>query len=245
VSISIIALLVAILLPALAKAREATQRVQCLTNLRQIGLLANAYATDHKDQIPMATAWINGVNNAVRSISGQFIRGGYLKASPRYSNAVLSCTELGADSTLLTGTPRVDAKGRLFETGMVLRNTSEPDEISHYAWTTLGGNQRLWSATYNTYQSAFTYGYRNSTQGPYRLSEFRKPAETAFSAEGQIDTNGPTTSPKMTLDTFAGAYTTGGVFQRIRHKGIHPVLWGDGHGVLLPRQLLSTELDFN
>jgi len=48
VAISIIALLVGILLPALAAARRAGQAAVCLSNVRQIGTAANIFATDNK-----------------------------------------------------------------------------------------------------------------------------------------------------------------------------------------------------
>lgn len=48
VVISIIAVLVAILLPALRAARETAISVQCLSNLRQSGIAAAAYAADHE-----------------------------------------------------------------------------------------------------------------------------------------------------------------------------------------------------
>lgn len=47
VVISIIALLIAILLPALQRARESARAASCLSNLRQMGILATNYATDH------------------------------------------------------------------------------------------------------------------------------------------------------------------------------------------------------
>ncbi|MEM8738815.1 MAG: prepilin-type N-terminal cleavage/methylation domain-containing protein [Planctomycetota bacterium] len=47
VVISIIALLIAILLPALSAAREAARNVQCLSNLRQIGIVHSSYAVDN------------------------------------------------------------------------------------------------------------------------------------------------------------------------------------------------------
>ncbi len=52
VVIGIIAILVAILLPALARARDSAQRIKCMSNLRQIGVAAIAYANEHKGQCP-------------------------------------------------------------------------------------------------------------------------------------------------------------------------------------------------
>ena len=52
VVISIIALLMSILLPALSQAREASKTVQCLSNMRQIGIAVSAYATD-EDSLPL------------------------------------------------------------------------------------------------------------------------------------------------------------------------------------------------
>jgi prepilin-type N-terminal cleavage/methylation domain-containing protein len=53
VVIGIIALLIAILLPALTKAREASQKTVCISNLRQLGTAMQLYATEYKDYIPI------------------------------------------------------------------------------------------------------------------------------------------------------------------------------------------------
>ncbi len=52
VVISIIALLVALLLPALGQAREAARASQCLSNLRQSGIANTSYAMDDRDWLP-------------------------------------------------------------------------------------------------------------------------------------------------------------------------------------------------
>lgn len=53
VVIGIIALLIAILLPALSKARQAAMSVCCLSNLRQIGMAFNSYADENHGNWPM------------------------------------------------------------------------------------------------------------------------------------------------------------------------------------------------
>jgi prepilin-type processing-associated H-X9-DG protein len=52
VSVSIIALLAAILLPAIMQARASTRRTVCISNLKQWGLAVRMYADAHHGQLP-------------------------------------------------------------------------------------------------------------------------------------------------------------------------------------------------
>src|SRR5437879_7934297 len=54
VVIAIIAILAAMLLPVLAKAKERAKRVQCLNNLKQFGIAMFIYSGDNKDKLPRA-----------------------------------------------------------------------------------------------------------------------------------------------------------------------------------------------
>lgn len=54
VVITIISILAAILLPALARAREAARRIKCASNLRQMGLVFLMYANENSDMFPPA-----------------------------------------------------------------------------------------------------------------------------------------------------------------------------------------------
>ncbi|MEO0965233.1 MAG: prepilin-type N-terminal cleavage/methylation domain-containing protein [Planctomycetota bacterium] len=86
VVISIIALLIAILLPALTSAREVARISVCKSNLRQTSLAIISYATDNKDWVPYgySNPGSAGSNTwaGTQAWAHTIVYGGYLPSAP-------------------------------------------------------------------------------------------------------------------------------------------------------------------
>src|SRR5271166_4354295 len=60
VVIAIIAILAAMLLPALAAAKRKAQKINCVNNLKQVGLAFRIWEGDNGDKYPMALSSLQG-----------------------------------------------------------------------------------------------------------------------------------------------------------------------------------------
>src|SRR5438046_10488261 len=56
VVMAIITILASLLLPSLSRAKEQARMIQCLNNLRQIGISVKLYVDDHHGKFPMTYA---------------------------------------------------------------------------------------------------------------------------------------------------------------------------------------------
>jgi prepilin-type processing-associated H-X9-DG protein len=77
VVISIIVIIAALLLPALARTQAKANRISCLNNLKQIGAASHLFANDHGDRFAVGVSTNQGGslehNRSVANVAGMFI----------------------------------------------------------------------------------------------------------------------------------------------------------------------------
>lgn len=97
VVIAIIAILAGLLLPALAKAKAKAQRINCVSNIKQIGLAHRMFSNDHGDKF----TWNVNVNDG--GSSGGSIVDMYNSISNELNTPkVLTCTSDGTRTKVTT-----------------------------------------------------------------------------------------------------------------------------------------------
>jgi len=255
VVISIIAIMIAVLLPALRSARKTAERLDCANRIRQVSIASSSYIFDNREKLFPSRMWIFNSTNRLRHISFQLTRvGNYIEpklwpGTSFRSTPLFTCPELGGDPTLV-GSEQFQIKGRIGAL-RAIRNNAEAFELSHYTWTRLGGDQRVYSSTYNTYEKAWQSYRASPSIGPYSMHEIAKPSGTAFIADAGIFRNAPADLHYL-IDNRLGAIndgiftplgTTTHATKIVRHNGAFNVAWGDGHITQRATVLTSSEVD--
>ncbi len=233
VVISIIALLVGILLPALGAARKAAQNVQCASNERQVGVAIAAYATDSNDLVTPYQSWDRShpihleanKNRTQWTDTGMFI-GDYVWTS------IIVTKGYGAERDMF----RCPSFPEADENSDVSIRTADLDDPGQRNWfnTDYGINAACYGMRKGQDLPA---GTPNRDRGqPIRQAEMRKPSSHIATVDVFVTQYDPM-NPMYTPGPQRGYFVVTGVKQgpnvginpHARHSSSINILWGDGH----------------
>ena len=138
VVIAIIAILAAILLPALQSARERAQGTKCINNLKQMGIVATTYLNDHRSFWPAANT-----TDKENCWQGQLIKGKYLngdyKNTPSYTGRGQRPIAEFAVCDKVLGETKANNQENCYNTyAAVFNNNSAGEKVSGFYMTDPG-----------------------------------------------------------------------------------------------------------
>ncbi len=216
VVISIIALLIALLLPALGKARESAHAVRCLATTRQIGTAMMGYANDHNQlPPPLYTGWGAGSKFWADDMMPYYNAGeAYECPTSTGENA------LGVRKRPFTGSPPEGAGE-----GITGPDATAPFGVFDYA-------MNFESFGRADYGPGNTYGREVKMEGPWTSSTGQSyaPSTVMFIGEGALT---PDRNYRSILEPGQAQFgpwnwRNEGTSQR-HSKGFNST-WADGHG---------------
>jgi prepilin-type N-terminal cleavage/methylation domain-containing protein len=162
VVVSIIALLIAILLPSLTKARELSRAVACGSNVKQIGLCLQFYGSDNRQFYPY----------------GPGIAAGSIK-HPNDSNSGWNAA----------ATPPQQQFFKYTSTDEVFICPSDPDPTQYYWWA-YGNRPDFKRGSSYMFSEHTLFGTARDGDGVMKLSDVYDPMRFAYAADGDICPNG-------------------------------------------------------
>ena len=212
VVIAIIAILAAMLLPALAKAKSKAQQIKCLNQLKQLGLGFCLYTPDYNDTMP---------SDASRSGWHQEDWIWWLGVAPNTIQKSTILTLINASTNILRCPTDLDNKGRI--------NFSP---ASAYYWSYSINGQGNPIGTPPTYGVASSWnGFAFKPWVPYKVTNVKHPSNIVMLIEEPVSSTPsemPPGGPPFTI-IDDGRFVPGQNTLTLRHNKRGNVNFVDGH----------------
>ena len=124
VVISVIAVLMAILMPALNAARDQGRRVSCMSNMRQVGVALVLYQNDYGRTPPKTQAVLDYASPAARDNVLKLLRPMVRAADPETATPVYACPSLKPNPNPVYAPTRISRSGYLANAVLLGRRTA-------------------------------------------------------------------------------------------------------------------------
>lgn len=234
VVISIIALLVGILLPALGAARRAARSSVCLSNERQVGVAFASYASSNKDRIPAFRGFDDLANTSVTNV----VNYGNVNGDWYWTSRMV-IDGYGAERLMYTCPSFDDAEAATNAAGDPVTIRDAPlDDPGSYIWrnSDYAMNIVAYGATRFDPLTSAADRIKNYTVG-IQQADMLDPAnhiailDSFFIAAPADSPYYKPGIPNRGVFALAGIVTTSpGEHPHARHgSGAINILWGDGH----------------
>lgn len=254
VVIGIIGVLLALLMPALARVRQTAQNVECSSNLRTLGQLLAIHANDHGGYFPLAGNIVPGsdetgmdnpqtLGDQLRQRYDYYDNGGgnfFVTALPAALAPYISSVSVRNDSWQDVDAD-IQAPGPLqkaflcpSDENTIERTYGAPRWINNYGsgtflngWSSYGINAEIFAWTDNG-----VGGTNGHSRARGKVSAVPHPSDTMLMCDTNASIEIWVLGPQLSLgDVFLGTGGTvgSGVFDLIRHRGSLNVLYVDGH----------------
>ncbi len=225
VVIAIIAILAAMLLPALSRAKSKAQRISCLNNLRQIGLFVQYYTDDYKDTFPAHRNGFPCIDNVDASISLTNWWGTAVIAYAQGLSNLFHCPAI---------------KGRQIENGATWDWAFDCHKVGY-------GINSFFDALWPYQGGSFDYlSFRFTTQRWLKRSSVRSPADNLLIGDAQPGDNGTWSSsiwwPNSSMNAPSASTMYEGI-EMVRHGGIGNIVFADGHSEARKNSQINPPVD--
>ncbi len=201
VVIAIIAILAAMLLPALAAAKRKAQRINCVNNLKQVGLSVRLWGGDNNDRYPMAVSSALGGSSDYLYANGG--AGAKVSAQGVTNVFMVMSNEVGTPKILLcTSDSRGTAATNFSQIGYAGQYTTvsyfiNGDASEQYPQMILSGDRNIGTVAANTAGAATTNNVSNAAatvgktyvpvnQGSWTANDLHQKAGNITLADGSV-----------------------------------------------------------